>query len=953
MQKLSKWFAAFPPTTRRVLITLGVTTLAFVGFSLASIGDLLAPKNIQEFIVNPIPILISVCGIIATVLAAKGRLRAASYLLIVSISLGFLAIATFTNVSIYATVAELVVVVIPIMIAIQSLSEREFTWIVIIAIVERSAIQIIGTIKPNNPLSGASAQTAQIAQWASIVIALLFAIYIALNLNKYAFRVKMILVLGILTIIPVAIVTSISSNNLESNLINQANQSLVLSSNQLASGVDAFIQSNLDITRIASQDPTLINYLGQPAVSQSSQGKLLARGTDLEKAGQATLSALLQKDPINIISCKLLDGFAVVQLSTSQAEIGKYEVLQDYYLIPYKNGTPFVSPVNITQNGGGTISFSAPIRSAAGYTIGVLDITYSASVLQQTIVRNGTKLGSDVSAMLIDENNIILAHNSAPNLVYKIINPPDKNTIPNLIYANRLQNLPPGQLSVQMDGLTAGLKNISTAQYFSGNFHPSATQVAGASSASDQAGASKLQFRDWYIITFVPQSTLLAPAQKQTQGVVLISILISLVGIAIALGLTQVLISPILSLTRTSELISQGDISARAHVSTQDEIGELASAFNLMTARVRDLIGSLEQRVAERTQALERRAVQLQAAADVGSTAARLRDLNELMRQVTRLISQRFGYYHVGVFLLNEQGDYAILRATNSEGGQRMLARGHKLKVGQVGIVGYATGTGQARIALNVGEDAEFFNNPDLPSTQSEMALPLIVGGKVLGALDIQSSQEAAFTQEDISTLKVLADQIAIAIENARLFSENQIALETAQRAYGTISNLGWQHLLHEGLNTVGYMSLVEGQTSPVSEKASPGFLQAIQTGQNVLENDDTVLHLPVKVRGQSIGAIRMERPEGSGRWTPQAISMADALSLQLGAALESARLYSDTRKRAEREFLISEITSKLGSSIRLDSILRTAVEELGHALGDSEIILQVGNQTQKGNERE
>ena len=167
----------------------------------------------------------------------------------------------------------------------------------------------------------------------------------------------------------------------------------------------------------------------------------------------------------------------------------------------------------------------------------------------------------------------------------------------------------------------------------------------------------------------------------------------------------------------------------------------MAKTFNSMTGRVRDLIGNLEQRVAERTQALERRAIQLQAAADVGGTAARLRDLDELLRQVTRLISQRFGFYHVGIFLLDERGEYAVLRASNSEGGQRMLTRGHKLKVGQVGIVGYVTGAGEARIALNVGEDIQYFNNPDLPTTQSEMALPLIVGGRILGALDIQSSQ--------------------------------------------------------------------------------------------------------------------------------------------------------------------------------------------------------------------
>ncbi len=601
-----------------------------------------------------------------------------------------------------------------------------------------------------------------------------------------------------------------------------------------------------------------------------------------------------------------------------------------------------MSPVTVSTNGSGIIHFSAPIRTTSGITIGVLDIVYSASVLQQLIVRNGNKLGPDVDAMLLDENNIILAHSANPDLVYKIIDPPDTNTITSLVDATRLPTLPAAQLTVHMDGLTEGLKNISGTPNFSGNFVPAQTQNASTGSAPDQAAASELSSLKWYMVTFVPQNTLLAPVQQQTRNVVAISILISLISIAIALGLTQVLISPILSLTRTSEQITQGDINASAQVTTQDEIGELATTFNSMNERVRDLVGSLEQRVAERTQALERRAIQLQAAADVGSTAARLRDLDELLRQATRLISQRFGFYHVGIFLLDERGEYAVLRATNSEGGQRMLARGHKLKVGQVGIVGYVSGSGQPRIALNVGEDSAFFNNPDLPATQSEMALPLIVGGKTLGALDIQSTQEAAFSQEDITTVKVLADQIAIAIENARLFSENRIALDTAQRAYGNISAEAWQRLLREKLGTVGFVSLGEGQAAPVSENASPGFRKAIQTGRNVLENDDMVLHMPIKIRGQSIGAIRMEKPAGSLRWTPETIAMADALSIQLGAALESARLYQDISLRANTELAISEISTKIGSSVNLRNILRTTVQELGRVLPETEIIIQL-----------
>jgi GAF domain-containing protein/HAMP domain-containing protein len=953
MQKLRNWFTTLSPITRRVLFTVSFITLGFIVFSLMTIRDLFAPATLSEFIVNPIPIAISLLGIISIILVLRGKTRFSSYLLMVGVFIGFLIIAIFAANATYSTVAELLIVVIPIMIAIQSLSEREFTWIVVLTLVARSVIQILGTSKSSSFTSGLGSQTASIAEWASVIMAILFGLYVAINLNNFAFRVKMILVLGLLTIVPTAILTSISRNNLESNLINQANQSLVLSSDQLASAVDLYINTTLDTTRIEAQIPGFADYVGQSPISSASGDRIFARGTDLEKVTTNTLRALLKKDPLNILSVRLYDRQGTLQLSTNQSEIGKFEAGQEYFLYPFQKGLPYVSPVTILNNGTGIIHFSAPIRTSAGIANGVLDIVYSASILQQILVRNSDKLGPDVNAMLLDENNIILAHSSTPDLINKIINPQDNKTITNLIYKNRLQNLKPEQLSLKMDGLTPGLQNISKIQYFSGNFSPQQTQVTNGNSTPDQAGASELSSLNWYIVAFVPQTTLLSPAKQQTQAVVLISILISMISIAIALGLTQVLISPILSLTRTSERITQGDINATAMIKTQDEIGVLAATFNGMTGRVRDLIGGLEQRVAERTKDLERRAVQLQAAGDVGSTAARLRDLDELMRQVSRLISQRFGFYHVGIFLLDDRGDYAVLRASNSEGGQRMLSRGHKLKVGEVGIVGYVSGSGQPRIALNVGQDAEYFNNPDLPLTQSEMALPLIAGGKILGALDIQSTESAAFSEDDVTTLKVLADQIAVAIENARLFTEGQAALETARRAYGEMSQKGWQNLLHSRQANIGYVSLAEDRVASASEKNTPEFLQTLQSGQAVMAGQETILYVPIKVRGQSIGAIRMDKHQDGDRWTAEDVTMANSLAEQLGTALESARLYADISQRAQRESIISDIASKIGASIQIDTILRTSVEQLGRVLPDSEVSIQMGSQPKIGGENE
>ena len=221
--------------------------------------------------------------------------------------------------------------------------------------------------------------------------------------------------------------------------------------------------------------------------------------------------------------------------------------------------------------------------------------------------------------------------------------------------------------------------------------------------------------------------------------------------------------------------------------SHQNELDLALSNRKLETLRT-----NLESRVDDRTRDLQRRALQLQVAVEVGQTISAMRDLDQLLGRVTELISERFGFYHAGIFLLDDTGEFAVLRAANSPGGKQMLAKGYSLKVGEVGIVGYVTKRREPRIALDVGMDAIHFKNPFLPDTRSEMALPLSVGERILGALDVQSTMPAAFTEEDVAVLQVLANQVAIAIENVRLLEETQAALELSHRAYGELSREAW-----------------------------------------------------------------------------------------------------------------------------------------------------------------
>ena len=358
---------------------------------------------------------------------------------------------------------------------------------------------------------------------------------------------------------------------------------------------------------------------------------------------------------------------------------------------------------------------------------------------------------------------------------------------------------------------------------------------------------------------------------------------------------------------------------------------------------------NLEQRVNDRTREIERRSNLLKAVAEVGRGITSYRNLSELLQQTTYLIHDNFGFYHVGIFLLNDRKDYAVLAAANSEGGLRMLEKKHKLKVGETGLVGYVTDLVKARVALDVGKDAVYFNNPDLPQTRSEMTLPLVVGGQILGALDVQSTESQAFSEEDVATLQILAEQLAVAIQNANLFNEIEKALEASKLVYGEISREAWGKILRNQPRT-SFLATMPATVQIYSEVFDPSIIKAVETGDIIIGNDSLTISVPIKVRGLIIGAIRLKKNEISEAWTQDETNLAIALSEQLSGALESARLYRESQQRAARESLVSNISARISAFPNVETILRETVQELGQTIGNASVTFQLLDQfdTQK-----
>ncbi len=359
--------------------------------------------------------------------------------------------------------------------------------------------------------------------------------------------------------------------------------------------------------------------------------------------------------------------------------------------------------------------------------------------------------------------------------------------------------------------------------------------------------------------------------------------------------------------------------------------------FREIAGQLAEIRQRLEVHVDERTAEVTALARRFQAIAELSQILTSIRDEEALLERTVSLVAERLGYDHVGLFLVDKERQWAVLRAASSEGGKRMLARGHRLHVGVQGIVGNVAFTGVPRIALDVGADAVWFNNPDLPDTRSEMALPLVVREQIIGVLDIQSNRPAAFTQEDVSTLRVLAEGVAIAIDNARLHSDMQRNLERLSLYQQQDVVEAWRDLVRRHRTLYSYDATF-GAVIPVDE--APEESDLLSTQLEVREEADRhTLHVPLQVRGQVVGYLRFELKRA---WRPEEVRLAEQIGEQLSLAVDNARLLEESRVRALNERARSAIVARLRASSSVEAVLRSLVQEVGRALNLQRVRVQL-----------
>jgi GAF domain-containing protein/HAMP domain-containing protein len=479
---------------------------------------------------------------------------------------------------------------------------------------------------------------------------------------------------------------------------------------------------------------------------------------------------------------------------------------------------------------------------------------------------------------------------------------------------------------------------------------------------SDQAG----QFYDVFIPVFdrsgghVGAIRLGFPVdlvtQKTNQSVILAGVIaVVSLGVAITLlvfALSAWVTKPLSKLVTTIEGIRSGEVglATKVEINSKDEIGKLGTAFNTLASQLSHSIDTLEEQVAGRTR-------QLEAVVEISQRLIVILDLDELLRQVVNLTKETFDYYYVHIYLLDKNSKLLQLAEGYGQIGAEMKSQGHHITLdAKPSLVAQAARTGQPVKVDNVREVNNWLPNPLLANTYSEIAVPIILDEQVVGVLDVQSDQIAGLDEGDVNLLRSLANEVALAIRNARLFDEVNTALADAYKAQERYLEQAWQkdkltsqdsQYLYKKPNTVGV-----GETeSQMFVKARQAALatnrpQVIPLKEN--NSERYALVAPIQLQGEYIGDLQLYT-SAQDRWTETDLAVIETVLDQVAQTAENMRLFEETRQRASREQTIREITDKLRAASSLDKLMETATRELGQHLGVQHTVLRLGLKQQAG----
>ncbi len=824
-------------------------------------------------------------------------------------------------------------------IALRALPTKQANWAIGAGVVATAAILLVEVFGlPFRVPAPALMQT--LVPFACGAAVLIYGYFLYRQFGSLTLRAKLINVFLLVTFIPVGLLAYLNDRNGRATYTTNIGSGMKALANTQALVIGDELNRQITELRSLSQNADLRNAAeASNAAATGTRESIQAEIDRLDQQWRAADAANNDNDPLvhprlnNPLADRLRDFRTILPDNVEVFITDKYGALvaatnrtsdynqadEEWWQVSYGNGlgATYIGPLEYDESSKTYASnIAVPMYAADSRTVvGVLRTTLRLKTLLDTL--NVVRLGQTGRMELFIPGRQKLAE--------------------------------AGEKPIPVDELTvAQIETAAESDYVEMTYDgiPSLVSQAPVTTADPEQAAAITQL-GWTVVVHQNQSEGLAPLKAQTRITVLLLLAVgALVGGA-AISAAQVLSGPITRLTATARQVTGGDVSARARVEAQDEIGTLATSFNTMVGQLQQTLEGLEQRVAERTREVERHAAYLEASAEVGHAATSILEPEQLIGEVVEWIRERFGLYYVGLFLVDERGEWAVLRAGTGQAGRALLARGHRLPVG-AGMVGWSIAHAEARIASSAETDQVRLATPELPDTHSEAALPLRsarMAGKVIGALTVQDTHPDAFDQEGIVVLQTMADQLAVALDNARLFVESQQAVEAERRAYGEVSRAAWRQTIQTRANW-GYRCDERGVV-PAPGSLQPEVEQAVQQGTVVLSGAQNVgagsaVAVPISVRGQVVGALNFRRKGPEDTWADEEIAMLNAMADQLGQALDSARLYQATQQRAAQERLTGEVTARIRETLDMETVLRTAVQEVRQALGLPEVVVRL-----------
>ncbi len=696
--------------------------------------------------------------------------------------------------------------------------------------------------------------------------------FLSWQFRTYPLRTKLITSFLLLTITPLAILGWQTYATTHAILEEQIKAEILRSSMSTSAEFQEFLDSQFATIRYQARATEFVEYISL----HPSQRE----GSEAESRVYDRLKIFRKNKPAYIKSYALLDSKGIDVLDTNKSRIGTSFAEQDFFAKVIVNRGPYASGLVLTPNGDRNIYVAAPIRSKSGDLLGVYLVTYSPDILH--IILDGMirthRLTPPTTEFtyLIDVNNyFVLGHSTRINLLFKTYLAMGDARLVKLQEQGLINQEELNKLVVSQPEVVRELSKIEN----TGGF-----QTPSYTGEITESAAVRLLNSDWIVVTSRPTSTISNLIQSQTRVNVILSIIIIGFVSLFAVLASSFFTAPIIQLTRVAKDIATGNLTRKASIRRNDEIGVLAQTLNSMTDQIQSLISGLEERVADRTRDLE-------LASEVGQTVSqKVSNLHELLSEATDLIRDRFNLYYTQIYLLDLSGRTLVLHAGTGSVGAELMKLGHRLQIGHGSLNGRAAADKKAVIVADTAQSDSFLPNPLLPNTRSEMVVPLIVGGNILGVLDMQSERPGTFKDTNLPAFEALAAQLSIAIQNASLFAEAELARAQIEARTRHETQSGWQEFLNaiERGESVGY-AFDQKNIYSITDGA---FLQ-----------NEAALSIPISVTDAEVGVIQLA-DEGDRVWSAMEAEIARATASVLGQHIDNLRLLAQAeeyRSKAEQ----------------------------------------------------